>query len=253
MTYPENLNILSLDTCGSTNSYLKQHYHLLQSRLPLLVTATEQTEGRGRDRRSWVSQPGKGLYTSLAFDIPTSNKLYLLALIAAISVIETLQEITGLRFQLKWPNDILFQSKKIAGILIENTIVENRLSCIVGIGINLNHQPEDFPPELRDRAISVKMAANLDKDITPEEINPILARYFFIRIGNLTGEKRDNIIAIANRYSRHLIDQPISFHQPYGDQKIQGIFKGIYHDGGMILENKDGSRTIHHSGEINHC
>jgi BirA family biotin operon repressor/biotin-[acetyl-CoA-carboxylase] ligase len=249
-SFPTGLEFIRLDRCVSTNDYLKENFGRLKEKLPVLVTSALQTGGRGRDQRYWVSTEGKGLYSSFGFSTASGSRLYLLPLIAGISVIETLKYLTGLSFDLKWPNDVLFRGKKVAGILIENTITDASMFCIVGIGINLNHKVLDFPPELTGRATSLKIAAGLPGDLLPEEINPYLATGFLRRLDTLSGVGEKEVIREANRCSRHLIDQSISFHQRPDNKVIEGIFKGINHDGGLILELKGGRTTIYHTGEI---
>lgn len=244
-----NMEIIRLDSCDSTNDFLKKNYKEIKDRLPMMVTSLRQTSGRGRDRRSWVSPEGMGLYSSVAFTLPLNCKLFMLPLIAAISIIEVLEDIAGVSLALKWPNDILFNGKKMAGILIENNITDKEIFSVVGMGVNLNHMPENFPPELRGKAVSLRMAAGIPQNIQPDEINPLLWESFFKWLENLTGGRDDDVVAKANDYSRHLLGQPISFHQPRGE-KIEGIFRGIYHDGGLELENGNGATTIYHTGEI---
>jgi BirA family transcriptional regulator, biotin operon repressor / biotin---[acetyl-CoA-carboxylase] ligase len=173
-----------------------------------------------------------------------------LPLVAGISVVDTLAELTGLRFDLKWPNDVLYRGKKIAGILIENTITDDTLFCVAGMGINLNHSLADFPQDLVHIATSLKMAAGLPQDIQPGEVVPMLATSFSQWLEKVNDVGEEEVIITANRYSRHLLDTAISFHQPPGNKKINGLFKGINHDGGLILEREDGSTAIYHSGEV---
>jgi BirA family biotin operon repressor/biotin-[acetyl-CoA-carboxylase] ligase len=243
------MEIIRLESCDSTNSYLKDNYKDIKERLPLLVTSGRQTGGRGREQRTWVSPEGKGLYSSLAFSLPLDSKLYLLPLIAAVSIIEMLEDIASIPLALKWPNDVLYEGKKLAGILIENNITDKEIFSIVGMGINLNHCRDDFPPELRETATSLKMAAGLPQDLNPGDINPLLWETFFKWLENVTNCREDDVIGKANFYSRHLLGQPISFHQSRG-KKIAGTFRGIYHDGGLVLENGGGGTTIYHTGEI---
>lgn len=248
LDYPDFLHIIVLEQCDSTNNYIKTNHENLRDRLPVLVTGSLQTAGRGREKRKWVSPRGKGLYTSFGINLGNSKNLNLLPLIAGISVIETLNRITGMQLTLKWPNDILYNNKKIAGILIENIIAASDIFCITGIGINLNHTAADFPGELQDKAISLKMITGLNS--SAGQINPVLAAVLFQWLEKLKTGASEEIIQTANRYSGFLKDKIISFHHPPDNKITRGIFKGINHDGGLILENKEGSITIYYSGEI---
>jgi BirA family biotin operon repressor/biotin-[acetyl-CoA-carboxylase] ligase len=130
-----NLEVITLEECDSTNNYLKRNYERVKDKLPVLATCVLQTAGRGREQRTWLSSRGKGLYSSFGFNLAARQYLNLLPLIAGFSVIETLQTASGIRdmdLGLKWPNDVLCRGEKIAGILIENIIMETELFCIVG-------------------------------------------------------------------------------------------------------------------------
>ena len=246
--HPELLHVVALDHCDSTNNYMKANYENLQDKLPVLVTSSMQTAGRGREKRNWVSPKGKGLYSSFGFNLENNQNLNLLPLIAGISVIETLKKISGIELGLKWPNDILHKNKKIAGILIENIITASDIFCIIGIGINLNHTAADFPGELKDKAISLEMTTGINT--SAEQINPVLAALLFQWLEKLSTGAIEEIIRTADRYSAILKEKNISFHHPADNKIISGIFKGINHDGGLILENKQGNSNIYYSGEI---
>ena len=123
------------------------------------VLADRQTAGRGRLGRAWESPPGLGIYTSVVLRPRVPAALApLLTLAVGIAAAETIQEATGLLPRLKWPNDIQLDGRKLAGILVEGTTLEGRLSeAVVGIGINLNQGVTDFPVELGDSATSLRM------------------------------------------------------------------------------------------------
>jgi BirA family biotin operon repressor/biotin-[acetyl-CoA-carboxylase] ligase len=245
--YPRFLKVIKLDQCDSTNNYLKKHYEELRDELPVLVTCGCQTAGRGRGGRTWISPAGKGLYSSFGFLLADRKNLKFLPLLAGISVIETLKEVTGQVFGLKWPNDVFYLEKKVAGILIENIITES-VFCVTGIGINLNHKVEDFPRELLEKAVSLRMITGLTYN--PGQIDPFLAGVFFHWLEKLKRGDRGEIVGAANRYSEFLMYRNISFHEAAGGIIMEGIFKGINRDGGLILGREGGRSTVHYSGEI---
>ncbi len=127
----------------------------------LAVLADRQTAGRGRLGRHWASPAGIGLYTSILLRPPLpSRQAALIPLAAGLAVAEAIQEVSGLVAHLKWPNDVLVDGRKVAGILAEMASVEAWVShIVVGIGINVNHGPEDFPEEIREVATSLRLAA----------------------------------------------------------------------------------------------
>ncbi len=124
-----------------------------------------QNAGKGQRGNKWIADRGQNLIMSTYLkprSIPVSN-LFLMSKIVALAIHQSLSELTGLHFQIKWPNDILFQGKKIAGILIENIIQGKFLNqSIIGIGININQ--DQFPPFDR-QATALSMITNKQYDI----------------------------------------------------------------------------------------
>lgn len=246
--YPAGLTVIELAECDSTNNHIRSRCKEFMDNLPVLVTADRQTCGRGRQDRKWLSPKGKGLYASFAFSLKGKRGLQLLPLVAAVSVIETLKEVTGAEFGLKWPNDILYRDKKVAGILIENIIAEPEVFCIAGIGINLNQEIQDFPGELLEKAISLKMVTGLN--YAAKEIIPCLSTVLFTWLDKLKLNRVDEIVSTANQYSEFMMYREISFHESASIFVVEGIFKGINPDGGLKLGRPNGTTTFHYSGEI---
>ncbi|MDQ6819934.1 MAG: biotin--[acetyl-CoA-carboxylase] ligase [Actinomycetota bacterium] len=123
-----------------------------------LVTADEQSAGRGRQGRSWSAPPGHALLCSLVIHDPPR----LLPLVAGVAV----AELAGPGALVKWPNDVLVDGRKVAGILVEGRPQERW--AVLGIGINVALRADDIPVELRERAGSLGLA--------PEAIEPVLSR-----------------------------------------------------------------------------
>jgi BirA family biotin operon repressor/biotin-[acetyl-CoA-carboxylase] ligase len=108
-----------------------------------LVTAAEQTAGRGRQGRTWAAPPGRALLFSVVLRV---EQPALVPLAAGVATAETV----GDRARIKWPNDVLVEGRKVAGILVEGRPQEGW--AVLGIGLNVAIRPDDFPPELRDSA-----------------------------------------------------------------------------------------------------
>jgi BirA family transcriptional regulator, biotin operon repressor / biotin---[acetyl-CoA-carboxylase] ligase len=122
-----------------------------------VVTAAEQTAGRGRQGRSWTAPPGKALLYS-AILRPLDEHEALLPLTVPLAVCEAAEELSpGIGCAIKWPNDVWLQGRKLAGILIEAR-PQGRWA-VVGIGLNLSIARHEFPPELRETAISLDAVA----------------------------------------------------------------------------------------------
>ena len=122
-----------------------------------VVVAEKQTKGRGRRGRSWFSPSGDGIYASLILR-PTMSPAETprITLMTAVAMAEALLSLTQLKIRIKWPNDILVNGKKIAGILTEiSTEMDGVDYIIVGLGLNVNTPPESFPEEVREIATSI--------------------------------------------------------------------------------------------------
>jgi BirA family transcriptional regulator, biotin operon repressor / biotin---[acetyl-CoA-carboxylase] ligase len=118
-----------------------------------IVTAAEQTAGRGRQGRTWTAPPNKALLYS-AIVRPLEEHHMLLPLAVPLAVCETAEHLNpSLECQLKWPNDVLVDQRKLAGILVEARPQDSW--AVIGVGLNLYIEEHEFPAELRDRAISV--------------------------------------------------------------------------------------------------
>jgi BirA family transcriptional regulator, biotin operon repressor / biotin---[acetyl-CoA-carboxylase] ligase len=118
-----------------------------------VVTASEQTAGRGRQGRTWSAPPGKALLYS-AILRPLDERHLLLPLSAPLAVCETAEELEpGVNCQVKWPNDIWVEGRKLAGILIEAKPQDSW--AVIGVGLNLSIAAQEFPPELRETAVSL--------------------------------------------------------------------------------------------------
>lgn len=153
--------LIVLPTVDSTNNYLKR-----ESQTGLAdgtaVVADQQTGGRGRLGRSFVSPQGKGVYTSVLLrpPVPPAQAVNLTAYVA-VAVCNGIEAVTGQRPKIKWTNDIVMNNRKVCGILTEMAIEgeSNTLQYVIpGIGVNVNQRETDWPEELRDIAGSVAQA-----------------------------------------------------------------------------------------------
>ncbi|MEN6318801.1 MAG: biotin--[acetyl-CoA-carboxylase] ligase [Syntrophaceae bacterium] len=122
-----------------------------------VVVAEKQTQGRGRRGRRWFSPPGDGIYTSIILrPLLSPNEAPKLTLLASVAVAEAILSMTSLNVNIKWPNDILVNGRKIAGILTEISTEMDKIDYVViGVGLNVNTPWESFPPDIRGRATSI--------------------------------------------------------------------------------------------------
>ena len=161
------LKYVHLEQIDSTNAYLQRQ----QSEGDILnwvVSAAEQTAGKGMGSNSWESEVGKNLTFSLALDTSflIAERQFLLSEAVPLGIIEVLDTILSAeKLSVKWPNDIFYQNRKLAGILINSTIKANMMDIsIIGIGLNVNQmQFQDWPTH----PISLKQITGKDYDLQP--------------------------------------------------------------------------------------
>ena len=126
------------------------------------VIADRQTTGRGRLRREWVSPQGNIAVTIVLY--PARKDLHFLTMLASLAVLYSIEKTTGLKCQLKWPNDVLINNKKVCGILLESQAASDSVDyAIIGIGINVNMKLADYP---EIASIATSLADETGKEIS---------------------------------------------------------------------------------------
>ena len=238
--------LVELLSCDSTNDFIKKEKQQISSDHPLIVTSKEQLRGRGRDNRKWFSPRGTGLYISIGLSLEPRVKINLLSLIGGLAIAETLRALSCREFKLKWPNDVLFEKRKIAGVLIENIYNADKMVSITGMGVNVNQIEDDFPRELREKATSLRMITG--RSIHIDRVTSTLISAFFKWIDILKRNDASRIVFTARQLSACSPGDPVCFH--LNDNIFRGIFREISSDGGIVIEKKNGRRETFYSGEI---
>lgn len=161
------LKYIHLEQIDSTNAYLQrqQSEHDIRN---WVVSADEQTAGKGMGSNGWESEVGKNLTFSLALDMGflPAERQFLLSEAVPLGIIEVLNTLLpSEKLSIKWPNDIYFENRKLAGILINSTIKANMMDIsIIGIGLNVNQMKfQDWPTH----PISLKMVTGKEYDLKP--------------------------------------------------------------------------------------
>lgn len=147
----------------STNSSIKKRLNSLNHKFVLAAEA--QTKGRGRQNRSFVSHESKGIYCSVLWKMPfDAQQVRWFSLMSALALAQAILKVTGLRVDIKWPNDLYLRGKKIAGILIESELnpEQTEIALILGFGINVYKQ--DFEGELKDKVGTLEDFCDLSLD-----------------------------------------------------------------------------------------
>ncbi len=231
--------IIWLDSVGSTNA---EAMKLLAGgrTSPVWVTAREQTAGRGRQDRQWTSPPGN-LYASLLLPLPgvALGQLSCLSLVAGLAVADSFVA-SGINVPvtLKWPNDVLIDGRKAAGILIETAGQPESLSAIIGCGVNLAHHPDDT------RWPATHAAAHR-RPVDPSDMMTLLAACMEARLeqwGRGAGQA-----SIVDDWTKRSFG--LGTRVQLGDG-LEGVFRGLASSGAMQVQLADGTEHLHHAGDV---
>ncbi len=213
----------------------------------VLILAEAQDQGKGRLNRTWVSPSGVNLYLSLLLrPFQEVRDFPLFSLAAAVAVVQAIRVATGLPVVAKWPNDILCDDKKVAGILLETGKKSGEVPyLVIGIGINVNWDTNDIPEDLRPQATSLKTALGriVDRNRLVNEILIALAE----QVKLLYDYKSDLIIAELSEVCDTL-GKLVQVATP--DKTYQGIAEAIAQDGGLVLRLADKSQRTIYAGDV---
>jgi len=196
-----------------------------------VITADEQTEGRGRLKRPWLSPRGNiALSVILRLDLLLLPSLIMLA---SLAVSHTISSVTGLKPQIKWPNDVLINDKKVCGILIESGINRKWVKyAIIGIGIDANLRLADFP---EIQPVATSLSDELGRDVSRLEVIRCLLIEMdgFYRTlldgGDLYPAWRDSLVTLGKKV-----------RVTEGDTAYEGIAESVDRDGSLLLRLPDG-------------
>ncbi|MCV4230228.1 biotin--[acetyl-CoA-carboxylase] ligase [Virgibacillus sp. LDC1] len=212
-----------------------------------LVISEEQTGGRGRMGRKFHSPRGKGIWMSLV--LRPKQPLHLtqqLTLLTGVAVCRAITKCAGVQTDIKWPNDILFQGKKVCGILLESATEDERVRyCIAGIGISANLKESDFPEELRSVATSIRMAGGATVNRT-ELIQAIMAEMEVLY--ELYNEQGFEPIASLWEALSGTVGREVQVQT--ARDRFSGIATGLNRDGALLVRNQDDELIPVYSGDI---
>ena len=230
--------IYTFDTIDSTNNCAKAVADIGASE-GTVVISEEQTAGRGRLGRPWFSPPSQNLTFSIVVRPQLNNDvLNLLPLYAAVAVAEAIERATSLKVECKWPNDLLINRKKVGGILIEGCFKEGKIEyAVIGVGINVNL--DVFPPDLSQKASSLRIETNaeIDRARLFQEILRSLELHYrrFLQKG---------FQSVVPEWTSHssMLGKTITVSQ-HGNA-LSGVVKGFSQDGGLLLQTNGTVMTL---------
>ncbi len=230
-----------LDSCPSTNDIARG---MARAGAPegTVVTAEEQTAGRGTKGRSWHSVRGKGLYVSVILH-PRTAAISLLSLAAGLAARDAVATTHGLEARLRWPNDLVLNGRKLGGILCESAFLGNLADyAILGTGLNLGHGEADFPAELRPAAVSIFMITGkpVDREALLAELLAQTAR----RAGMIESGAEGAAGLIADFEHRSAFRSGDSIEVLAGGEPLRGEYRGLSPEGALVVGLPGGVRRF---------
>ncbi len=192
-----------------------------------VVIAGEQTAGRGRLKRKWLAPRGNISLSIILY--PNIKSLPYLIMVASLAVVKSIERVTGVKGQIKWPNDVLIDGKKVGGILIENEVRGNKVAySIVGIGINVGLSVGKYK-EIAETATSLK------NDVDRVE----LVRALLVEFDSLYQQLYDGK-SIYKAWRSRLVTLGKQVKATWGDQVIKGTAEDVDKDGALLIRENDG-------------
>lgn len=236
------------DELDSTNTYVRQ-LALTGGADGTVVTANRQTAGRGRMDRSFQSPPDRGIYLSVLLRpaLPPERLLPMTAL-AGVAVCDAVEQVCGVRPQLKWPNDPVLGGKKLCGILTELSLEGESgqvQSLALGIGVNVLQTREEFAPEIRETATSLAQA--LGHPVS----RPALAAALIVAVDRLYAAlQRGETAEYLTVYRRDCVNlgKTVQLLRPGGREVVTAV--DVDDTFGLVVKKADGTQETIRSGEV---
>lgn len=238
--------VYHLRSAGSTNQVAQD---LARQGCPegTLVVAEAQTAGRGRWQRPWWSPPESGIWMSLVLRPQLAPyRVPQVTLVAGVSCARAIHKQLGLRTGIKWPNDIVYDGRKLCGILVEmDAAAEQVHFLVVGIGINVNQELADFPPELRDLVTSLRMLAG-----RPVERLPLVRHLLEVLEKDYDRYCRDGFAAARKGWMSYQATLGKGVKVQAGMEEFTGEACGLDEDGSLLVRLGGGQIRRCIAGEV---
>jgi BirA family biotin operon repressor/biotin-[acetyl-CoA-carboxylase] ligase len=237
--------VLRFDSLPSTNTEAARQA-ALGAPEGLCVVAREQTAGRGRRERSWVSPKDAGLYLSVVLRPKFELRLWpLITLAAALAVRDALGEVCGLEADIKWPNDLLAGGRKLCGILAETAEGPRGRAVVLGVGVNLRRG--SFPEELSDTATSVEEQTGRAPDA--ESLLAALTRALARRYETLHAhDGAEETLRDWQRHSSYAHGRRVRV--ALAAETFEGTTRGLDPDGALRVETDEGTTRTVRAGDV---
>jgi len=206
-----------------------------------VIVAEEQTAGRGRIKRRWLSPRGSIALSIILY--PPLAYLPSLIMVASLAVARSIEQVTSLKAKIKWPNDVLVNYKKICGILVESNVRGDKVDyAVIGIGINVNIKLSEFP---QIAPMATSLSRELGRDVPRREvIRSLLAEAEKLYLALAAGDSvfrqwRDNLVTLGKKVQ-----------VSSGEATYSGIAESVASDGSLLLRQPDGSLLKIVAGDV---
>jgi BirA family biotin operon repressor/biotin-[acetyl-CoA-carboxylase] ligase len=233
-------NVLYYPRVGSTNETAKKEA-ARRVQEGTIVVAGEQTAGRGRLKRTWLTPAGNIALSVVMY--PEKRLLPCLIMMASVAVSRSIEAVAGLETQIKWPNDVLINGRKVCGILIESDVRDEKISyAVIGIGININ-AGEDVLEGVQFAATSLNSEAGKEVpclDVIRELVKAMDNLYDTISPGGpVFSEWRDRLVTLGKEV-----------RVTSGKDVVEGIAESVDTDGSLLVRGTDGSLNRIIAGDV---
>jgi len=208
----------------------------------IIVVADEQTAGKGRLGRSWVTPAGSSIAVSIILR-PELHQLSALTMIASLAVVRSIEQVTGLHPAIKWPNDVLVNGKKVCGILIASELMGDKVDwAVVGIGINVNLETSRFP---EIAATATSLSAELGREVSRLDVLcALLVELEQLYLASRQGRP------FYQEWRRRLETLGKQVRVTSGDVVEEGIAESVDREGNLLLRLPDGSLATIIAGDV---
>ncbi len=240
MPHPGKLNprratfdnqLIELESVDSTNNYAMARIHEGMASDGMVCLARHQWAGKGQRGKTWLSEPGQNLIMSLVIEPGTLllRQQFIFSAAIGLGILDFLRSLKKKNWSLKWPNDVYWDDRKAAGILIESVVQgKNWTYAVVGIGMNLNQ--ESFPPEIPNPVAL--------KQITGKNHDPVsVAREMVPAIRKRIAKLRLNPDLILDSYNQFLYKKNQTVVLKKGNDRIETNLKGVDMSGLLLTDN----------------
>ena len=227
---------------GSTNDLAREAGEAGAPEKTVFV-ADHQTRGRGRMGRSWLEEPGSGLLFSVLFRRHLSGS-FLLTMLCSVAACQAIEKVAGVPVEIKWPNDLMLNGKKLAGVLTEVSWTPGNGFAVVGVGINVNLDPSKVSG-IPDTATS------LLRETGQHLSRQLLLREILLQIDSLLDSGSAELEPLVrSRWASRLWQRGQRIVMADGSRVLEGIFEDVAEDGALLLRLDDGTLETLRVGDL---